>query len=468
MVRRLTGRADDLLVALVADEQDVVVVGGEPDGLVVHLGHQRAGGVDGAQLAGPGLLVHDRGDAVRGEDDGGALGHLVVLLDEDRATVLQGLDHVLVVHDLLADVDRRAVGLQRLLDRDDRAVDAGAVPPRGCEQDTTRTISSWPHGRSPCRSASNRRIACPDAPGDVGGEPRPCASGHPDADAVDRPARLRVGGRADRPALPASGPAHGVPHPAGQQRGHVAHRDLLGGAARRAGRRAQRGRARRGARSPAVLRGARHPVAVRRPGPPGRRRRAAGPPRAPALGARRRGPVRRRPQAAAAVPAGRRRRRLRPRVGGGEGRRRERPSPLAGGALPGRGGRGAGAHRGHRRHRRAAAPGRRPRGGGDRRHPRRRVARGPAAVLQRGAGPRCRRLPDPGRQRDRPRGRHPAARPGRRRPGLHPDRRGEAGRARRRRGARPGRPAAAADRGRGARAARPRGRRPALVAQPAR
>ena len=39
----------------------------------------------------------------------GALGHLVGLLDEDRAPRLQGLDHVLVVHDLLAHVDRRAV-----------------------------------------------------------------------------------------------------------------------------------------------------------------------------------------------------------------------------------------------------------------------------------------------------------------------------------------------------------------------
>ena len=105
----------------------------------------------------------------------------------------------------------------------------------------------------------------------------------------------------------------------------------------------------------------------------------------------------------------------------------------------------------------AAAPRRRPRGRRHRRHPRRRLARGPAAVLQRGAGPRGRRLPDAGRQRDRPRGGHPAARPGRRRPRLDPDRRGQAGRPRRRRGARPGRPAAPAHRGRGPRAARPRG-----------
>ena len=50
VVGRLAGGADDLLVALVADQQDVVVVGGEPARLVVHLGDQRAGRVD--RLAG--------------------------------------------------------------------------------------------------------------------------------------------------------------------------------------------------------------------------------------------------------------------------------------------------------------------------------------------------------------------------------------------------------------------------------
>ena len=123
----LTGGADDLLVPLVADEQDVVVLGGEPLRLVVHLGHQRAGRVDRLQRARLGLLVDLRGDAVRGEDHGGALGHLLVLLHEDRALGLQGLHHVLVVHDLLAHVDRGAVELQRLLDGLHGPVDARAV-----------------------------------------------------------------------------------------------------------------------------------------------------------------------------------------------------------------------------------------------------------------------------------------------------------------------------------------------------
>ena len=89
--------------------------------------------------------MHDRRDTVGGEHDGRALGHLVGLLDEDRAAVLQRLDDVLVVHDLLAHVDRGAVGLQRLLDGDDRPVDACAVAAGRGEQDTSRlgVMSPW-------------------------------------------------------------------------------------------------------------------------------------------------------------------------------------------------------------------------------------------------------------------------------------------------------------------------------------
>ena len=127
VLRRLARGALDLLVPLVADEQDVVVGLGEPLGLVVDLGHQRTGRVDGLQTPFCRLRVHRRGDAVGGEHHGLALGHLVELLDEDRAARLEVGHHVLVVHDLLAHVDGCAVQVQGLLDGDHRAVDAGAV-----------------------------------------------------------------------------------------------------------------------------------------------------------------------------------------------------------------------------------------------------------------------------------------------------------------------------------------------------
>jgi hypothetical protein len=138
VIRRLAAGADDLFVALVTDQQDVVVGGGEPLRLVVHLRHQRAGRVDRLELPRGRLLVHHRGDTVCGEDHRLALGHLVGLVDEDRAARLQGLDDVLVVHDLLAHVDRRTVQVERLLHRDHRPVHAGAVPPRRGEQHPLR------------------------------------------------------------------------------------------------------------------------------------------------------------------------------------------------------------------------------------------------------------------------------------------------------------------------------------------
>ena len=70
-----------------------------------------------------------------GEDRDRALGDRVVeLLDEDRAALAQLRDDVLVVDDLLAHVDGRAVQLERALDGLHGAVDAGAVAARRGEQ----------------------------------------------------------------------------------------------------------------------------------------------------------------------------------------------------------------------------------------------------------------------------------------------------------------------------------------------
>ena len=78
---------------------------------------------------------HDgRRHAVRAEDDVRALGHLVDLVDEDRARCLELGDDMDVVHDLLAHVHRGAEALERLLDGDHRAVDTGAIPARRGQQ----------------------------------------------------------------------------------------------------------------------------------------------------------------------------------------------------------------------------------------------------------------------------------------------------------------------------------------------
>ena len=126
-VGRLAHRADDFLVTLVADQDDRVAVGGEPHGLRVHLRDQRAGGVDHAKAALRAVAVHVGRDAVRGEHDDAAAGHVELAVDEHGAAVGQVAHDVAVVHDLLAHVDRRAEVVERALDRIDRPVDAGAV-----------------------------------------------------------------------------------------------------------------------------------------------------------------------------------------------------------------------------------------------------------------------------------------------------------------------------------------------------
>ena len=60
----LTLGAFDFFVSAVAHQDDVVVALGETHRLLVHFGYQRAGGVNGGQVAGGGLLMHCRGHAV--------------------------------------------------------------------------------------------------------------------------------------------------------------------------------------------------------------------------------------------------------------------------------------------------------------------------------------------------------------------------------------------------------------------
>ena len=114
-------------------------------GLAVDLGHQRAGGVELEEVARLRRRRHRFGDAVGGEDHRlVGRGNLVELLDEDRALGLEALDDIAVVHDLVADIDRRAVLSQRQLDDLDGAVDAGAEAARAAEEDVEGgLVASW-------------------------------------------------------------------------------------------------------------------------------------------------------------------------------------------------------------------------------------------------------------------------------------------------------------------------------------
>ena len=131
--RQLAHGADRLGVAVVADVDHLgasLMVAG---GLVMDLGHEGAGGIDGDHLAGGGLRRDGFRDAVGRKDDGAVGGAIVQLFDKDRALGLQGVNDEFVVDDLVPDIDRRAPFLDRKLDDLDGAVDAGAKAARGGE-----------------------------------------------------------------------------------------------------------------------------------------------------------------------------------------------------------------------------------------------------------------------------------------------------------------------------------------------
>jgi len=126
----LADRAFTLGVAGMADQHDFATGGGIAPALVVHLGNQRAGGVDYRQTALAGQFFHTLRDTVGAEDGHGARGNLVEFVDEHRAALAQILNHVPVVHDFVPHINRRAVLLQRPLDDLDRPFDAGTKSAR--------------------------------------------------------------------------------------------------------------------------------------------------------------------------------------------------------------------------------------------------------------------------------------------------------------------------------------------------
>ena len=131
LVRPLAAGADHLDVVGVADERDEMAAVRIAPGLRVHLRDERAHRVDHDEPAALAVLPHRRRDAVGGEHADRAGRDVVLVVDEDGAEPLEPLDHMVVVDDLVAHVDRRPVLLQQDLDDLDRAVDSGAERARG-------------------------------------------------------------------------------------------------------------------------------------------------------------------------------------------------------------------------------------------------------------------------------------------------------------------------------------------------
>jgi hypothetical protein len=114
---------------LVADHDEFKALAVQLGHLHVHLGHQRAGGVEHMEAAAVRLALDGLAHAVGREHQGRPRRHLGEFLDEDRALGLEVVHHVGVVHDLVPHIDGGAELGQRLLHDLDGPVHAGAEAP---------------------------------------------------------------------------------------------------------------------------------------------------------------------------------------------------------------------------------------------------------------------------------------------------------------------------------------------------
>ena len=116
-------------------DQDDVAAALEMDlGLAMHLGDQRTGGIERKEIALLGLIGNRARHAMRGKDDRRVgFGDFVEFLDENRALGLQAVDHIAVMDDLVADIDRRPIEGERPLDRIDGPHDPGAKAAGGAQ-----------------------------------------------------------------------------------------------------------------------------------------------------------------------------------------------------------------------------------------------------------------------------------------------------------------------------------------------
>jgi hypothetical protein len=92
--------------------------------------HERARGVNHAQLALLRFRTHSRRNTVRAENQNCALRHLTNRFHENRAAPPQLIDNVTIVDNLMMHVHGLAVGFQREIDDVNRTHYTGAKPPR--------------------------------------------------------------------------------------------------------------------------------------------------------------------------------------------------------------------------------------------------------------------------------------------------------------------------------------------------
>ena len=138
--RNLALGAFDLGMPVMADQDDLAALGDIALAFDMDLGDQGTSGVEHGQVAVGGVGLHRLGHAMGTEYGPGTGGDFGQILDEDGPHTLQALDHIAVMNDLMADIDRRAILGERAFDDLDGADYAGAETP-GLGKDDSHATS---------------------------------------------------------------------------------------------------------------------------------------------------------------------------------------------------------------------------------------------------------------------------------------------------------------------------------------
>lgn len=137
-LRQLAHRADDFRMAGMTDQNHMASKPLMAHGLLVHLGNQRAGRIQIEEVLRFRIGRHRFRHAM-GRENHWLIAMLrrdfIKLFDKDCAARLQPFDHIAVMHDLMADIDRCTIFLQRQHDDLDRPVDTGAKAARTAKAD---------------------------------------------------------------------------------------------------------------------------------------------------------------------------------------------------------------------------------------------------------------------------------------------------------------------------------------------
>src|SRR5690606_4013570 len=130
---QLPHRADHLRMPGMANQDHMAPEPVMANRLLVNLGDQRTGGVEIKQVAVARIGRHGFRHAMGRKHDGAmAMLHrdFTKFLDEDGAPLLQAFNHIAVVHDLVAHIDRSPVLLQRKHNDLDRPIHTRTKAPR--------------------------------------------------------------------------------------------------------------------------------------------------------------------------------------------------------------------------------------------------------------------------------------------------------------------------------------------------